>query len=63
MLVVSRHESERIIIGDDVTVEVVRIQGDKVRIGITAPSGTSIHREEVYDAIKRVYPPEHGGEA
>lgn len=60
MLVLSRHENERIIIGDDITVQVIRLQGDKVRLGITAPSNVSVHREEVYDAIKRVYPQEEG---
>lgn len=53
MLVLSRHASERIMIGDDVVVTIVAIRGDKVRVGITAPDGTPVHRQEVYDAIKR----------
>jgi carbon storage regulator len=63
MLVLSRHENEAIYIGDDVTVRIVAIQGDKVRLAIEAPRDVSVHREEVYRAIKRVYPPELGGEA
>lgn len=63
MLVLSRGTNERIIIGDDITVEVIAIRGDKVRLGVTAPSNVSIHREEIYDAIMRVYPAELGGES
>ena len=51
MLVLSRHRSERIIVGDDIAITVMDIRGDKVRIGIDAPSEVTIHREEVYQAI------------
>ena len=51
MLVLYRKEAERIIIGHDTTIEVVRIKGDAVKLGITAPASVAIHREEVYDAI------------
>lgn len=54
MLVLSRHINERIVIGDDVVITVVDIRGDKVRIGIEAPNDTPVHRQEVYDAIKRI---------
>ncbi len=40
-------------IGDDVTITVVDIRGDKVRLGIDAPRDVPVHRREVYDAIKR----------
>ena len=40
-------------IGDDVEITIVDIRGDKVRIGISAPSKVPVHRKEVYDAIKR----------
>jgi len=53
MLVLSRQRDETLIIGDDVQVTVVDIRGDKVRLGITAPRDVSVHRKEVYDAIRR----------
>jgi carbon storage regulator len=53
MLVLSRKEDERIMIGDDIEITVVEILGDKVRLGIRAPKDVSVHREEVYDAIKK----------
>jgi len=53
MLVLSRQRDETIMIGDDVEITVVDIRGDKVRLGITAPSHVPVHRKEVYEAIKR----------
>lgn len=53
MLVLSRKQDEKIIIGDSITLMVISIQGDKVRLGIEAPKHVSIHREEVYQAIQR----------
>ena len=53
MLVLSRQRDETIMIGDDIEITVVDIRGDKVRLGITAPSVVPVHRKEVYDAIKR----------
>lgn len=53
MLVLSRKQDEKIIIGDSITLMVISIQGDKVRLGIEAPKTVSIHREEVYQAIQR----------
>lgn len=52
MLVLSRQRDETIMIGDDVEITVVDIRGDKVRLGITAPTRIAVHRKEVYDAIK-----------
>lgn len=52
MLVLSRKQDEKIMIGDDITLMVISIQGDKVRLGIEAPKTVSIHREEVYRAIQ-----------
>lgn len=49
----SRQRDESIMIGDDIKVTVVDIRGDKVRLGIEAPSDVSVHRREVYIAIKR----------
>ncbi len=53
MLVLSRHRDESIIIADNIVVTVVDIRGDKVRLGIDAPSEVPIHRQEVFDAIMR----------
>lgn len=52
MLVLSRHQGESIIIGDDIKIQIVDIRGDKIRIGIEAPKDVPVHREEVYRAIK-----------
>ncbi len=54
MLVLSRKKNESIVINNDITVTVVEIRGDKVRLGIVAPRDVPVHRQEVYDAI-------HGG--
>jgi carbon storage regulator len=51
MLVLSRKKNESIIINDDITVTVIEIRGDKVRLGIEAPKDVSVHRREVYEAI------------
>jgi len=53
MLVLSRLRDESIMIGDEICVTVVDVRGDKVRLGIKAPSHISVHREEVYLSIKR----------
>jgi len=53
MLVLSRKKGESIVINDDITIVVVEIRGDKVRLGVEAPKETPVHRNEVYEAIKR----------
>ncbi len=53
MLVLSRQRDESIMIGDNVVVTIVDIRGDKVRLGIEAPTEIPVHRQEVYEAIKR----------
>ncbi len=53
MLVLSRKKNESIVINDDITIVVVEIRGDKVRLGVEAPREVPVHRREVYDAIKR----------
>lgn len=53
MLVLSRKKDEKIVIGDNISIMVVEIRGDKVRLGIEAPRDVTVHRREVYDAIKR----------
>lgn len=53
MLVLSRERGETVNIGDDIEVTVIDIRGDKVRLGVNAPRHVSVHRKEVYEAIKR----------
>lgn len=53
MLVLTRKRDEKVMIGDNIVVTVVDIRGDKVRLGVEAPSDVPVHRQEVYDAIKR----------
>ena len=55
MLVLSRHRDESIMIGDDIVVTIVDIRGDKVRLGIDAPTTVPVHRQEVYEAIQRAH--------
>lgn len=52
MLVLSRQRDETIMIGDDIEITIVDIRGDKVRLGISAPTRIAVHRKEVYEAIK-----------
>ncbi len=59
MLVLSRKKNESIVINNDITIVVVEIRGDKVRLGVEAPKEVPVHRREVYDAIHRG---EHSGE-
>lgn len=53
MLVLSRKVDESIVIGDRITVTVISIRGDKVRLGIAAPDEVTIHRSEVYAAVQQ----------
>lgn len=53
MLVLSRKKDESIVIGDNIVITIVDIRGDKVRLGVSAPAEIPVHRQEVYDAIKR----------
>ena len=53
MLVLSRHRDESLIIGDDIEIMVVGIQGDKVQLGVIAPLSISVHRKEIYDQIRK----------
>lgn len=52
MLVLSRKKGEAIYIGDDIKVVLVEIRGEKARIGIEAPEGVIVHREEIFNEIK-----------
>lgn len=53
MLVLSRKKNESIVINDDITIVVVEIRVDKVRLGVEAPKEVPVHRREVFDAIQR----------
>lgn len=52
MLILSRNVGETLMIGDDVTVTVLGVVGNQVRIGINAPRDVDVHREEIYNRIK-----------
>jgi carbon storage regulator len=53
MLVLSRRADESMFIGDDIKITVLDIRGGQVRLGITAPESIKVHREEVYQRIKK----------
>ena len=53
MLVLSRKLHEKIMIGDDIVIQVVDVRGDKVRLGIEAPREIPVHREEVHERIEQ----------
>ena len=53
MLVLTRRAGESIVIGNDVTVTVLEVRGDQIRIGIDAPKDVPIHREEVYVQVQQ----------
>jgi carbon storage regulator len=53
MLVLARQRDESIVIGDEIIVTVVDIRGDKVRLGINAPRSVSVHRKEIWEAIRK----------
>ena len=51
MLVLSRKKNETLVIDNQITITVIEIRGDKVRLGITAPREVTVHRQEVWEAI------------
>jgi carbon storage regulator len=52
MLVLSRKKDEKLMIGNEIEVQIVKISKDSVRIGITAPGNVSVHRYELYESIR-----------
>lgn len=57
MFVMSRRANESIVIDNSITIFVVEVRGERVRLGIEAPRDVSVHRREVYDAIRRASEP------
>lgn len=53
MLVLARRQMERLMIGDEISIQVLEIRGDVVRLGVTAPKSIEVHREEIYETIVR----------
>jgi carbon storage regulator len=58
MLILTRRVGETLMIGDSVTITVLGVKGNQVRLGVNAPKDVSVHREEIYQRIQR----EHGDE-
>ena len=59
MLILTRRVGETVMIGNDVTVTILGVKGNQVRVGINAPKNVAVHREEIYERIKR----EHQGDS
>ncbi|GHV46733.1 hypothetical protein AGMMS50268_28900 [Spirochaetia bacterium] len=52
MLILSRKVNEKIMIGDDISISIIEVRGDQVRIGVDAPKNVKVFRQEVFDAIR-----------
>ena len=53
MLILTRRVGETVMIGNDVTVTILGVKGNQVRVGINAPKNVAVHREEIYERIRR----------
>lgn len=63
MLILTRRVGETVMIGDNVTVTVLGVKGNQVRLGVNAPKDVAVHREEIYERIKREQDGGAGGES
>jgi len=61
MLILTRRVGETLIVGDNVSVTVLGVKGNQVRIGVNAPKDVSVHREEIYQRIQREKTEQAGG--
>ena len=62
MLILTRRVGETVMIGNDVTVTILGVKGNQVRVGINAPKNVAVHREEIYERIKREQQGDQPGE-
>ena len=62
MLILTRRISEKLIVGDDVTITVLGVKGNQVRLGIQAPPNVTVHREEIFQKIQQEKHGELGSE-
>ncbi|AFF25179.1 carbon storage regulator [Pasteurella multocida subsp. multocida str. HN06] len=62
MLILTRKVGESLLIGDDISITILNIRGNQVKIGIKAPKDVSVHREEIYQGIKQALEAPHVGE-
>ena len=60
MLILTRRVGETVMIGDDVTVTVLGVKGNQVRVGVNAPKTVAVHREEIYERIRHEKQPAEG---
>jgi carbon storage regulator len=63
MLILTRRVGETVMIGNDVTVTILGVKGNQVRVGINAPKNVAVHREEIYERIKREQQGDSQGES
>lgn len=53
MLILTRRVGETLVVGDDITITVLGVKGNQVRLGVNAPKDVSVHREEIYQRIQQ----------